>query len=388
TYEVRVFAAGMQGMRLQGVLVKANQVSRADAALASSGQPGLVVEVVAPAQKASEEAQILQRKAAPSVSETISAETMKKTAGSDVATVIRRAPGITVRDDRFVFVRGLGERYTQALLDGSKLPSTDPQKRVVPLDLFPAGFLDSLNIIKTFTPNLPGDFSGGLIDLNLREFPDKFLATLTSSFGVTPQASFRDFQTYRSTNLDYVGMGAGFRGLPAGMPADVDEAFLGKRRVFSIARQFRDIWDVDEVTAPPNTGLGFTLGNSIGPFGFQVGGLYANEYKRYRDVVDRQFQGTTDSTTPVETTNFRRSYSIFQNKWGAIATGSYKVNDNNKLFLRSLIENNAYDNVQTGIGTIVSSGSGFIQQQSVLRYTVEQLNFGQLAGELAEVELL
>src|SRR5262249_47450325 len=171
-------------------------------------------------------------------------------------------------------------------------------------------------------------------------------ANVSSSIGANTQATFRDFKTYRGSNYDYVGEGAGFRGLPAGMPADVDEAFLGKPRVFSIARQFRDIWAIDDSEAPPNNGVGFTVGDSIGPFGFQLGGLYSNEYKRYRDVIDRQFQGTTNSTTPVQTTNFKRDYSIYQNKWGAILTSAYKVNDNNKISLRSLIQNNAYDNVQ------------------------------------------
>src|SRR5262245_34932569 len=90
---VRGCAAGMQGLRLQGVLVKTGQTSTADAALESSGAAGLVVEVVAPAKKATEEAQILKRKTAPTVSETISAETMRKAGGSDAAAVVRRAPG-------------------------------------------------------------------------------------------------------------------------------------------------------------------------------------------------------------------------------------------------------------------------------------------------------
>jgi hypothetical protein len=395
TYEVRVFAAGMQGLRLQGVLVKAGQVSTADAALESSGQAGLVVEVVAPAKKATEEAQILQRKAAPTVSETISAETMRKSGGSDAAAVVRRAPGLTVKDDKFVYVRGLGERYTQALLDGSRLPSTDPQKRVVPLDLFPASFLDSLNIIKTFTPNLPGDFSGGLIDLNLREFPPAFEASLSSSLGGNTQATFRDFNTYRSTSLDYLGMGVGFRSFPAGMTGGDPLETLGARGNFRLARQFRDIWNVDSIEAPLNTGLGFTMGNSNGPFGFQLGARYSTEYKRYRDLIERQFEppktqaggGFGSGATDVNVlSDFRRNYSIFEVKLGGILTAGYKLNDNNNLTFRGFIQRNTFDNVQSGRGVPNTAQCGspdscLRQEQTVFRYTAEQLNFGQLAGE-------
>jgi hypothetical protein len=104
---------------------------------------------------------------------------MAKTTGSDAADVVQRAPAVTVKNDRFVFVRGLSERYSSAQLNGSRLPSPDPLRRAVPLDLFPADFLDSLGVVKTFSADLPGDFSGGLIRLNLRDQPD----TLTYSLG-------------------------------------------------------------------------------------------------------------------------------------------------------------------------------------------------------------
>ena len=394
TYEVRVFAAGMQGVRLQGVLVKAGQTSTADAVLALSDRQGLVVEVVAPAKKATEEAQILQRKAAPTVSETISAETMRKAGSSDAASVIRRAPGLTVKDDKFVYVRGLGERYTQALLDGTRLPSTDPQKRVVPLDLFPATFLDSINIIKTFTPNLPGDFSGGLIDLNLREFPAAFEASLNSAIGGNTQATFRDFKTYRSTSLDYLGAGAGFRSFPAGMTGGDPVQILGQRGAFKVARQFRDIWDVETQDAPPNGGLGFTLGNTSGPFGFQLGARYAEEWKRFRDVIERQFEpgntagggGFNAGGTQFHTgSDFRRDYSIFEVKLGGILTAGYKLNDDNRLVFRSLVQRNAFDNVQGGLGAVNATSctpaSCTRQDQTVFRYTAEELDYGQLSGE-------
>src|SRR5437762_211415 len=82
------------------------------------------------------------------VKDTVSAETIAKSPDKDAASVVKRVPAVTIKEGKFVFVRGLGERYSSALLDGSRLPSTDPSKRVVPLDLFPAEFLESLGIVK------------------------------------------------------------------------------------------------------------------------------------------------------------------------------------------------------------------------------------------------
>ena len=154
-YEVRFFAPAYQGARIQKVTVAADEVRKLDVSLVSAGQAGVdVVEVTAQANRAAEATQLLQRKEAPVVTDNISAETIKKTPGSAASDVVRRAPAVTVRNERFVFVRGLGERYTSAQLNGSRLPSTDPQRRVIPLDLFPADFLQSLSVLKSYSPEL------------------------------------------------------------------------------------------------------------------------------------------------------------------------------------------------------------------------------------------
>src|SRR5262245_32709248 len=170
TYELRVFAPTFQAVRLKDIKVTTGASAKADAALDPAGAAGVdVVEVTAKRKQASEATQLKARKEALVVEDTISRETMAKTTGSDAADVVQRAPAVTVKNDRFVFVRGLSERYSSAQLNGSRLPSPDPLRRAVPLDLFPSDFLDSLGVVKTFSADLPGDFSGGLIRLNLRD---------------------------------------------------------------------------------------------------------------------------------------------------------------------------------------------------------------------------
>src|SRR6202158_5104392 len=216
TYELRVFAPLYQGSRLQKVVVRATQVTTADASLMPEGQANVeVVEVVAQADKAAEATQVTDRKKAAVVSDNIAAETITKSPDRTAAEVIKRVPAVTIQNGKFVFVRGLGERYSSALLNGSRLPSTDPSKRVVPLDLFPAEFIESLNILKSYTPDLPGDFSGGLVDIRLREFPDQLTYTIGLTTGANTTATFQRFQTYKGSDLDYLGLGARFRARPA-----------------------------------------------------------------------------------------------------------------------------------------------------------------------------
>ncbi|HVM97561.1 MAG TPA: carboxypeptidase regulatory-like domain-containing protein, partial [Candidatus Acidoferrales bacterium] len=156
-YELRIFAPLYQGTRLQKVVVKTNDTTRADASLAPEGKASVeVVEVVAQANKAAEATQLLERKRSAVVSDNVAAETIAKSPDRTAADAVKRVPAVTIQNNKFVFVRGLGERYSSALLNGSRLPSTDPNKRVVPLDLFPAEFIESLNILKSYTPDLPG----------------------------------------------------------------------------------------------------------------------------------------------------------------------------------------------------------------------------------------
>ncbi len=219
TYQVRFFAPLYTGARLDRIVVQPDKVTKADVTLSSGGQAGVeVVEVVADADKAAERTQLLRRQKAPVVSDNIAAETIKKSPDSDAAEVVARVPAVTVKDDKFVVVRGLGERYSSALLEGSRLPSSDPSKRVVPLDLFPADFIESISIVKTYTPDLPGDFSGGLADIRLVEFPEKLSYNLGVSTGGNTEATFQDFDTYKGGGFDYFGFDQNVRSLPSLIP--------------------------------------------------------------------------------------------------------------------------------------------------------------------------
>lgn len=391
-YELRFFAPYYKGIRLQDVTIKRGEVTRADAALESAGAAGIqVVEVVAPAKKAAEAAQIAKRKEAAVVSDTISRETMQKTTGSEASTMVKRAPAVSVRDEKFVFVRGLSERYTGALLNGSRLPSPDPLRRAVPLDLFPADFLDSIGIVKTFSPNLPGDFSGGLVELDLRDLPDQLIYSLGISTGGNTQTTFQDFLTYRGSPLDYVAAGTRFRDPPATLPPFSREEFLRRSRrgegpipiPLSVAASFENIWSPEITEAPPNFGANFSIGNRYGPFGFQLGALWATEWTTSPNQISREFgvgaSSNPNQPGPVEVqTDQRRTDGIFQAKLGAVLTAGYEPTERHRFTFRTFVYQHATDDtaVLDGLVDITTPA-----QQSQLQYVLDSLAYGQLTGE-------
>jgi outer membrane receptor protein involved in Fe transport len=379
-YQVRFFAPLYQGVRLENVSATADKVVTADATLAPTQAGVEVVEVVAQADKAAEATQLAQRRKSAVVSETVSAEVIKKSPASDAAEVVQRVPAVTVKDDKFIFVRGLGERYSSALLDGSRLPSTDPDRRVVPLDLFPADFVESLSVAKSYTPDLPGDFSGGLADIHLREFPEKRSWSLGLSGGGNTNVTLQDYRTYKGGSLDYVGLGGSARNIPARVPDDLRTA-SDAEKVFA-GKLFKDIWTPHTDEAPPNSGIAFSIGDSLGPLGVSFAGLYSNEYKR-RTQIERQYLNAISPTNPKIQLrdSFVYDVSRFETRIGGIFTAAYKLGTNHKLTFRSLIDRNTNDEVSVGNGPIEQLGPKSNERQTYLRYTEEQLAFGQLAGE-------
>lgn len=385
SYQLRIFAPLYQGVRLENVQVKPNAVTRADATLAAAVAAGTeVVEVVATAKKAAEATQLLKRQKADNVQDNISAEQISKSADSDAAEIVQRAPAVTVKDDKYIVVRGLGERYSSALLNGSRLPSTDPEKRVVPLDLFPSEFLESLSIIKSYTPNLPGDFSGGLVDIDLRDFPEELEANVSFSTSANTSSTFKRFRTYKGSDTDALGFGRNFRDLP-----DIfgDEPIgtlgtLGQERRY--ASSLKNIWAVESETAPPNGGVNFSVGDKWGPFGLNLAGTYETEWNTRRNQIERQFVNASAIGEPPDiilNDDFVYDTSTFETRLGGILTSGYEISDTSKLSFRALINRNSYDNVQEGSGFATQFGPTATVLNTDLRYVEEELDYGQLGGQ-------
>lgn len=390
TYELRVIAPLYRSMRIRDLLVRPNQVSTADAALESAGQAGIdTVEVIATAQRATEAAQLARRKAEAVVSETISREAMKRTVGSGASDIVKRLPGLVVRDDRYLVIRGLGDRYVGALLNDNRLPSPDPFRRAVPLDLFPVDFLDDLAVYKTYAPNLPGDFVAGLVALGLRDFPDKLEYSLGVRGGVNiPQTTGQDFLTYRGSPLDNLTLGTRFREPPATTPP-FSVAEVPETRRYRIARGFRNIWSFEKDDAPPNYGGNFSIGNRWGPVGVQLGGIYSNEFRQANDGLRRSYRNPAglDAGKSASIEVIDEFFDVDQGrqtvKLGGVLTTGWQISDQHRLTFRGLVNRFGVDTVQREFGIVENQRATDPQEftrQWYLSYIVEQLAMGQMAG--------
>ncbi len=144
-------------------------------------------------------------------------EEIARAADGDIAGSLQRVTGLSVVGGRFVFVRGLGERYSLALLNGLPLPSPEPLRRVVPLDLFPTSVIASTVVQKSYSVNYPGEFGGGVINLTTKATPDE--PFLKFSFGLSgdSETTGKLGYTYDGSDLDILGYDSGVRDIPNGL---------------------------------------------------------------------------------------------------------------------------------------------------------------------------
>jgi hypothetical protein len=394
-YEVRLTSLAYQPTVLKGPHVEAGATTTVNAGLnpavvARSSANLDVIEVYGEVTRASESTQIARRLEASSVSEAVSAETIRKLPGGDVASVAKRVPSVTVLEtqdgEKIICVRGLCSRYTIGLVDGALLPSTNPVRRLVPAEIFPPEFLDSLVVYKGFLPDLRANFSGAQVEFELRDPPEVLTYSLSASSGANTQTTFQEFNTYDGSRGDWVTTGAGDRMPPSDLPDNVSD--VPAKRRFALARQFENVWDVDTYDAPPDFGAKFSVGNTIGNFGYLLGGLYKNDW-RGREEVQRTLQNIGASDDPeVETRDFfpEVERDRFTSRLSGFLSTALHLPDEHKVNLTAFVSRRAQDETLIQVaspengGVIANQNPDTTQIQNRLKYIQDQVAFGQLRG--------
>ena len=198
TYTVSYKSAHHQAVNVEGLEVLAGEIADASTVMSAKGEK-TVVDVVATVASsvATQEAMLVERRLASTVSDTISAEEIRGGTSSDASEAIEKVTGVTTMND-FVFVRGLDPRYSGTTLNNALLASTEPERRVVPLDLFPASLIDNIKVQKTYSPHLPGEFSAGLVQVETTEFPTRPTLNVSYSIGFNDQTQGRTFLDSRA----------------------------------------------------------------------------------------------------------------------------------------------------------------------------------------------
>ena len=196
------------------------------------------------------------------VSNGISAEDIKKTNDSKVSDVMKRISGASIQDNKFIVIRGLSDRYNYAFLNGASLPSSESDRKAFSFDIFPSNVLSSINVIKTASPSMPGEFAGGVIQITTVEPGEKPLNSLSISAGFNAISTFKNFYRSGDSQLDIIGFGGKERLLPSGIPGSAAYSALNVHERARWAQKMNYNWSPEQRRAMPNSSLQYSLGKT------------------------------------------------------------------------------------------------------------------------------
>ena len=387
---------GYNPTEVTGVLVVSGKTERMDLYLEQSSTALSEVKVEAEALKTTVSAIQLMQKNSASLMDGTSSDQIKKSPDKNTADVLKRSSGTTIQDGKYAIVRGLNERYNLALVNGAMLPGSEPDKKVFSFDIFPAGMLDNLIIIKTAQPDLPGEFAGGIIRMNTKDVPDSNFINMSVSGGYNSQATFQDFRKIEGSQTDWLGYdngkGAGSRKLPESWPANrallLNSTTPAQR--YKLSTEFSNVYSAQEFTAIPygsmqmSGGIRQSFGNN--ELGF-IGGLNYSKSQRlnFQQVngwggVVNGFPGDSNAVNALLSTY---NDSIYANEvsWGALANFSLRLGALNRLYWKNaynITSDNIYSN---GQGYRTENGSFENVKRYQMDFTSNRLSTTQIGGE-------
>ncbi|AFH50721.1 Outer membrane receptor protein [Ignavibacterium album JCM 16511] len=351
-YNLIVSYISYKTVKLENLKVDAGNVTAVNIALEKrSLELSEEVVVIGETFNNYEAALLNQRKKSNQISDGISAEQIKKLTDATTAETLRRVPGITLLDNKYIYVRGVSERYNGALLNNTPLASSEPDKKDFAFDLIPSNLIENMIVIKSFTPDEPGDFVGGLVKINTVEFPSEAILSINYSTGYVEKVSTKSIKSYEGSKTDFLGIDNGFRNLPANFPdplayKSLDNNYSDTSRYY-YSSLLNDKWGLKNSKAILDQSLGLTYGNKFTFLGNDIGLITSFTYKtgfNIKDLEIKDIENEENQTLFFDYKGQKHNVNVY---WGGIANLSYKIGQLNKISLRNILTVNSDDEVTT-----------------------------------------
>ncbi|MGH7725423.1 MAG: TonB-dependent receptor domain-containing protein [Candidatus Eiseniibacteriota bacterium] len=389
-YTLQIRSLSYRTKQVTGVVLIAGKTDNLNVQLDSEAILQQGVEVEARAVTNNEGALLSQRKKAAAVGDAVSAEQVKKSPDRDAADVIKRVTGASVVDNKYVYVRGLGERYSSTSIDGVRVTSPEPNKRVVPLDLVPANLLDNVVVQKTYTADRPGEFGGGDVQVMTKAFPGERTFGFSLSQGWVGRATFqKSFQSYDQGHGDFAGFGTSARSLPdlveelAGdkkaEPGSRFDPKFSRTQLEQMGASFDDVWSPRSNAPAMNGSAQVNFGDELKvldrPVGL-VGSLSWSRNYASQIEVQRFYQVSADQDTNADYHVVRYTENVLFGGTGGV---SMRLTPAHSLSLRATYSNSAEDEVRQYKGYYKTQDDDYLNTR--LRYVQRELLSGSLGGD-------
>ncbi|HET9487500.1 MAG TPA: TonB-dependent receptor, partial [Chryseosolibacter sp.] len=322
---------------VENVQVSEGKVTALDFVMSSIASELEEVVVTGEALRDTETGIITFQRKSPNVIDGVSNQTFKRTGDRDLATAMGRVTGVSVQSGKFVYVRGLGDRYTRTTLNSMTIPGLDPDRNDVQIDIFPTSVLENVIVYKTFSPNLPGDFTGGIVDVETRNFPEQNTTSVSLGFRFNPDMNLNNnYLTYDGGKTDWLGFDDGTRALPfpsSTVVPDVSSADRGT--IETLTRSLNPQLAAQRKRSFLNTSFFFNRGNQINKPGYTIGYTAIFNYQsRFEYFDDAEFGDYTKEDNRAQNGFFaeeirKGELSRANVLWSGLLSGAIKFDKHN-----------------------------------------------------------
>lgn len=237
----------------------------------------------------------------------ISAQAFSKIGASNSAKAVKSVPGVSVQGGKYVYVRGLGDRYTKSILNGVDIPGLDPDRNTIQMDIFPTNILDNIQVVKSFTADYSADFTGGVVNIVTKDFPNKEEYSITVGAEFNPDMHFNsNYLSYEGSNGDILGYDSGKRNMPLTRETIIPKPSENNPALSYLTSVFQPEMKAKTQSSYMNTNFGFTAGNQFAvgtdkKLGYQASVSYRNDYIFYEDFENGNYRKSADkSVTELE----------------------------------------------------------------------------------------
>lgn len=314
----------------------------------------------------------------------ISAEQITRLPDRDAAQIMQRVSGVTIADNRFVLIRGVPERYNQVMINGIIGPSTEIDRRSFSFDLIPAGAIDQMLIYKSASPEIPGDFAGGVVKLITKKAGDEKFFNVGISSGFRTNTTFQDYASSQTSGTDIFGYDDGFRAIPSGFPSTniLKNSARNSNIRQTAGKSLTNNFDYTKTQAPVDYGANFSLSLPFRALGMNINNItvvsYSNSYLHYEADFRRynSFTATSADTRFEYTDNFysRNVRLNAMNNW------LFKVSDKFTLEFKNLFVQLGENETTLRTGFDKLQSPNFDRRNYAYHYLSRKIYTGQLEG--------
>lgn len=387
-YTLMVSYVGYEVREIGSVSLLVNDQNKIDVALLSSVVDLNEVIVEAQVRENTDIYLLAEQKKSDKIQDAVSADQMSRAGDGNAADAVKRITGVSLQDGKYISVRGLSDRYVSTAMNGVPIPSPEPEKKAVPLDLFTTGILESITAYKTYTPDLPGVFAGGAVNIKTKAYPDTRI--LNVKFGLSGKSSFfgANYLVGTQSSTDYLGFDDGVRAVSAEIPSDkmlMEFAPLPgysfsewKVKLGEYGQSFNTDFSIHQARIGQPLSLGLNYGNRYVlsddfEYGFYTNFNFANSYS-YKEELYKRYAVASDEV--IARTDINNQQSAYSTNMSVSGSTGFKYLGKHKIKLYGLYTHSSENSLTYGQGKTPNLDENgiyireYFVEKSILNFTL------------------